>query len=194
MPDPDDELVAKAQKGYRKAFERLVERHQRMVLNAAYRILRNHEDAEDAAQESFIRTYTFLSTLREGTKFTSWLYQIVTNICLSKVKTSHAQQVFVDVDGEEAEAKHPELSDWTANPEEIVAKEEFNGQVQEMVASLPPHYRAVITLYHLNDFSYEEIAKTLGLPVGTVKTHLYRAKEMLKKMVLQRYHTEELCL
>ena len=194
MAETDEELVGKAQEGNRKAFERLVERYQRMVVNTAYRILRNREDAEDAAQESFVRAYTFLSTLREGTKFTSWLYRIVTNICFSKVKTSHAQQVFVDVDGEEAEAKYPELRDSTVNPEEVVANEEFSGQIRELVASLPPQYRAVLTLYHLNDFSYNEIAETLGLPIGTVKTHLYRAKEMLKKAILQRYRMEELCL
>ena len=194
MADSDDKLVEKAKKGDRGAFERLVARHQRMALNTAYRILRNREDAEDAAQESFIRVYTFLSTLREGTKFTSWLYRIVTNVCLSKMKETSSQQIFVEADGEEAEAKHPELSDGTVNPEEVVAKDEFNGQIRELVVSLPPHYRAIITLYHLNDLSYHEIAETLGLPMGTVKTHLYRAKAMLKKAILKRYRTEELCL
>lgn len=193
MADSDERLVENAKKGDRKSFERLVVMHQRMALNTAYRILRNREDAEDAAQEAFIRAYTFIESLREGTKFGSWLCQIVTNICLTKTKASHSQQVFMDIDGEEAEARHQELRDPSLSPEEITTKEDFNQQVRSLVGSLPPQYRAVLTLYHLNDFSYNEISETLKLPIGTVKTHLFRAKEMLRRAVVERYSQEELC-
>ena len=192
MRSSDEKLVSQVKKGDHRAFEKLVDRHKTMAFNVAYRILRNREDAEDAAQESFLRAFNAIGTFRTEAKFSTWLYRILSNVCLSHMSRSHAQQTFVDAEDEESEAIHPELSDWSSNPEEIVAREDFDENVRELIFKLPPQYRAVITLYYLQEFSYAEISEMLNLPMGTVKTHLYRAKDVLKRSVLENYALEEI--
>jgi RNA polymerase sigma-70 factor (ECF subfamily) len=118
----DEELVAKAKKNDRRAFESLVNRHQKMVFNLAYRMLGNREDAEDAAQDSFIRLYHSITKFRGQAKFTTWLYRIVSNVCLSKLSTSAARQSFVELDTE-TESIYSEVSDWEDTPEDILLKE-----------------------------------------------------------------------
>ncbi len=187
----DEELVAKAKKNDRRAFEGLVNRHQKMAFNLAYRMLGNREDAEDAAQDSFIRLYHSIAKFRVQAKFTTWFYRIVSNVCLSKLSASGARQSFIELDAE-AESVYSEASDWKDTPENILLKEESKQTVRELVRLLPPAYRAVITLYHLEWFSYAEIAQILDLPEGTVKTHLFRAREALKKAVLNKYQQGEI--
>ncbi len=191
MEPSDEELVAKVKKGDRGAFESLVNRHQKMVFNLAYRMLGDREDAEDAAQESFIRLYHSVARFRGRAKFTTWLYRIVSNVCLSKLRATCTRQSFVELDAE-TEIIYSELTNWKRTPENILLKEEFKQTVRELVRSLPPPYRAVITLYHLEGFSYAEIGQILNLPEGTVKTHLFRAREALKKAVLERCQKEEI--
>lgn len=191
MEHSDEELVAKAKKNDRRAFEDLVNRHQKMVFNLAYRMLGNREDAKDAAQDSFIRLYHSIAKFRGQAKFTTWLYRIVSNVCLSKLSASAARQSFIELDAE-AESVYSEASDWEDTPENILLKEESKQTVRDLVRLLPPAYRAVITLYHLEWFSYAEIAQILDLPEGTVKTHLFRAREALKKAVLNKYQQGEI--
>lgn len=192
MQPSDERLIRKVRKGDHKAFETLVDRHKTMVFNVAYRMLRNREDAEDAAQESFLRAFNAIDTFRKEAKFSSWLYRIVSNVCLSHMSRGHAQQAFLEIENGEVVAAHPELSDRSSNPEEIVSQEDFAENVRSLIVRLAPQYRAVITLYYLQDLSYAEIAEILSLPMGTVKTHLYRAKDMLKRAVLENYALEEI--
>ena len=191
MEHSDEELVAKAKKNDRRAFEVLINRHEKMVFNLAYRMLGNREDAEDAAQDSFIRLYHSIAKFRGQAKFTTWLYRIVSNVCLSKLSASAARQNFVELDAE-TEAIYSDVSDWKNTPENILLKEESKQIVRELVRLLPPAYRVVINLYHLEGSSYAEIAQILGLPEGTVKTHLFRAREALKKAVLNKYQQGEI--
>ncbi|HID95834.1 MAG TPA: RNA polymerase sigma factor [Candidatus Latescibacteria bacterium] len=186
MEISDEGLVERVKRGDARAFEILIDRHKRMVFNVAYRILGNRDDAEDAAQESFVRCYKSISSFRGGSKFTTWLYSIVSNVCLSEVGKSRWRQEFVELN-QQAEAVFPELSEGTEPPEDIAIREDFREKVRELVRSLPPQYRAVITLYHFKGFTYKELSEILDLPVGTIKTHLYRARELLRKAVLERF-------
>ena len=192
MQPSDERLIRKVRKGDHRAFETLVDRHKTMVFNVAYRMLRNREDAEDAAQESFLRAFNAIGTFRTEAKFSTWLYRIVSNVCLSHLGRTHAQQTFLEAEDEEVVAVYPEVSDRSSNPEEIVSQEVFGENVRALIVQLAPQYRAVITLYYLQEFSYAEISEILDLPMGTVKTHLYRAKGMLKRAVLGNYALEEI--
>lgn len=172
----DEELVEHCLGGDKGAYAKLVERHKRMVFNVAYRILGSMEDAEDAAQEAFLRAYLALPRFRKKSKFSTWLYSIVSNVCITKKRKKEKYANFIE---------SPMKSGFQAgnsnnNPEDILEGCEFADKVQQLVASLPAKYSVVITLRYFREFSYDEIAEALGLPIGTVKVHLFRAKEMLR--------------
>ena len=187
----DEELVERAKRGDRRAFRMLVDRHKRMVFNVALRMLRNREDAEDAAQEAFLRAFRSIGTFRGQAKFSSWLVRIAINVSLSFAERVHAKQTFVEFQEktDKADAHSVEAG---MNPEEIAARQDFGERIRALVGTLEPRYRAVITLYYLEERSYREVADILEIPLGTVKTHLHRAKEYLRKSILEHYHREEL--
>ena len=187
----DEELVERAKRGDRRAFRMLVDRHKRMVFNVALRMLRNREDAEDAAQEAFLRAFRSIGTFRGQAKFSSWLVRIAINVSLSFAERAHAKQTFVEFQ-EETDGADAHFVDGGLNPEEIAARQDFGERIRTLVGTLEPRYRAVITLYYLEERSYREVADILEIPLGTVKTHLHRAKEYLRKSILEHYHREEL--
>ena len=187
----DEELVERVKEGDRRAFRMLVDRHKRMVFNIAWRMLRNREDAEDAAQEAFLRAFRSMHTFRGQAKFSSWLHQIAVNVCLSSAESAYAKQTFVELQ-EEADGTDLHLADRSMNPEDVVVREDFAERIRALVGMLPPMYRAVITLYYLEERSYREVAEILKIPLGTVKTHLHRAKELLRRSILEHYRREEL--
>ena len=192
MARPSDEkLVERAKRGDRRAFRMLVDRHKRMVFNVALRMLRNREDAEDAAQEAFLRAFRSIGTFRGQAKFSSWLVRIAINVSLSFAERAHAKQTFVEFQ-EEADKADAHSVEAGMNPEEIAARQDFGERIRALVGTLEPRYRAVITLYYLEERSYQEVAEILEIPLGTVKTHLHRAKEYLRKSILEHYHREEL--
>ena len=145
MPQPsDEELVERAKQEDRAAFEVLVNRHKRMVFNIAWRMLGSRQDAEDAAQEAFLRAFRSVSTFRGEAKFSSWLYQIAVNVCLGTLEASHARQTFVELD-DETDTAGPHLAHADVTPEEIVARKDLAERVRSQVQDLPPKYRAVLT-------------------------------------------------
>ena len=187
----DEELVERVKRGDPRAFQVLVDRHKRMVFNIAWRMLRNREDAEDAAQEAFLRAFRSMHTFRGEVKFSSWLYQITVNVCLSSVESAHAKQTFVELE-EETDEADPHLMDGGLSPEDIVTRGDFGERIRALVGTLPPMYQSVITLYYIEERSYQEVAEILEIPLGTVKTHLHRAKGLLRRSIVEHYRREEL--
>jgi len=169
----DHTLVAQTLAGRPDAFGTLVERYDRAVYHLAYRTLRDQEEARDAAQEAFFKAYRSLRTFKPAAKFSTWLFAITYHACcdrLSRRKRYSNEEL-------------PERADTTAGPEnEAIANDEAK-RLRAAIASLPEKYRTVITLYHLQGRQYEEIAQVLGVPMGTVKTHLFRAKEQLRRIL-----------
>jgi RNA polymerase sigma-70 factor (ECF subfamily) len=156
----------------------LVSRHQRYVYNLAYRLLRDPQEAEDLAQEAFLRAWRGLARFRGDSKFTTWLYRIVTNLCYNRLPKLRRQ--LIEADAEELETyAAPSAPD----PPAMAEASERRAFLHREIASLPEKYRLVITLYYLQELSYQEIADVLDLPLGTVKTHLYRAKANLKRQI-----------
>ncbi len=169
----DHTLVAQTLAGRPDAFGTLVERYDRAVYHLAYRTLRDQEEARDAAQEAFFKAYRSLRTFKPTAKFSTWLFAITYHACcdrLSRRKRYSNEEL-------------PERADTAAGPEsEAIANDEAK-RLRAAIASLPEKYRTVITLYHLQGQQYEEIAQVLGVPMGTVKTHLFRAKEQLRRIL-----------
>lgn len=172
--EPDDgELVALALRGHPEAFTTLVERYDRAVYHLSYRTLRDVDEARDATQEAFFKAFRSLRTFKPGAKFSTWIFAIAYHACCDRL---NRRKRFT---GEEM----PERADAAPGPEaQVIALDEAS-RLRTAIDALPEKYRTVITLFHLQGKQYEEIATVLGLPMGTVKTHLFRAKEHLRRLL-----------
>ncbi len=154
------------------------------MYNLALRIVRDSDAASDCAQEAFVRAYRALHQYDPTLPFGPWLFRIATNASLNYVQRWHAHETPVE------ELPERPLPD-EQSPESIVVGRDQLERVVEAIDALPPAYRAALTLRHLHDLSYQEIADALGLPLGTVKTHLHRARAALRVELERRGITRE---
>jgi RNA polymerase sigma-70 factor (ECF subfamily) len=168
--------ILRSLQGDQEAFANLVSRHQRQVYNLAYRMLGNSEDAEDAAQEVFLRAYTALSTFELGRKFSSWLLSIASNYCIDVLR--RRRYAWMSLDDVSFRLVSP-----VEEPAGAVLRKEQAGQIQRLLQHLPEKYRLVVILRYWYDLAYEEIAATAGLSLNTVKTRLHRARLMLAEVL-----------
>jgi RNA polymerase sigma-70 factor, ECF subfamily len=169
----DGELVELTLRGRPEAFATLVERYDRAVYHLAYRTLHDVEEARDATQEAFFKAFRSLRTFKPGAKFSTWIFAIAYHGCCDRLNKRKRYS------GEEL----PERADAGPGPEaQVIALDEAS-RLRAAIEALPEKYRAVVTLFHLQGKQYEEIASVLGLPMGTVKTHLFRAKEQLRRLL-----------
>jgi RNA polymerase sigma-70 factor (ECF subfamily) len=176
--DSDAGLVARAQGGDLAAFEQLVRRHQRYVFNLAYRVLGDYVEAEDVAQEAFVRAWRGLTGFRGQARFTTWLYRIVHNLCLSRLPGLQQQL-------QQSEPLEETLAHSADSPPELSEERERVAFLRAELERLPEKYRLVLTLRYLQHLSYDEIAAVLGLTMGTVKTHIHRARGLLTERLRQ---------
>jgi len=187
----DEELIARVLAGDEASYGTLVTRYRDYVYTIAVRIVGNDEDAEDVAQEAFVRAYHALPRFRGDSKFSSWLYRIATNRALTHLKRHRRRAVTVDIEAGphiEAGALDDGRGEETS-PEVMVRDDEFRRAVRAAVLELPEQYRVVVTLFYLEERSYKEVAATLGIPMGTLKTHLHRARALLRD-ILTKHNLE----
>lgn len=183
----DEELVRLSQKGDINAFEQLISKYQQKIYNIAYRLMGNHHDANDLAQEALIKVYKSIGSFRLDASFSTWSYHIVTNVCRDELrKRSRHQASSLDepislYDGE----INKEVADFTFCPEDVYQQKESEEYIQKLINSLNPDYRIVVVLREIAGLSYEEIATELDLTLGTVKSRLNRARKYLKDMILE---------
>lgn len=161
----------------------LVERYGGRVYNIALRITQDGDAANDCAQDAFIRAYRALHQYDPSLPFGPWLYRIATNASLNHVQRWRAHETTVEELPDPAEPEE-------TGPEQLAVRREEVAEVVGAMAELPPAYRAALTLRHLQQLSYQEVADTLGLPMGTVKTHLHRARAALKTKLAERARKE----
>ncbi len=182
MPVIDEELAKRAAHGDTEAFGELVERHQRFVFNLCLRALRDHDLAAEMAQEVFVRAWRSIGSFRGESRFTTWIYTIAHHLCMNRVVSLQRDKRQL-VDEEEAAEDLARLPATSREEDPAAAYEakERKGWLQRQIDLLPDRYRMVITLFYLQEMSYLEIAEVTGLPIGTVKTHLFRAKDMLRR-------------
>ena len=186
VADPDAELVASAQKGDLSAFEALVAKHQKRMLNIAFRIIGEYEDACEVTQDAFVAAYGNLTRFRAEAKFTTWLTAITVNLSKNRLKQvairRKREPISLDApiltdDGEvmpDPPSKEPSVLDRMENQDK-------KKKVQECIQALEPDFREVLVLRDLQDFSYEEIGEMLRVAAGTVKSRLFRARESVKE-------------
>lgn len=180
MVEPQDaELVRQTLCGNVAAYDALVQRYQRQVYNLAYRMLGNAEDAGDLVQETFLRAYGALASFRQDASFLTWLYKIASNLCIDQLRSRKARSA-LSLDLELEEGREPSADPRACGPEENAVRGALQDVVQRAIMNLPERYRVVVIMRHLQGMSVEEIACALDLPSGTVKTHLFRAREMLR--------------
>jgi RNA polymerase sigma-70 factor, ECF subfamily len=178
----DKELIARARQGDEAAYRVLLERYERPVFSICIRMVRNREEAQDLAQEAFMKVFAMLDRYNPAYAFSSWLFKITSNLCIDSIRKRRIDTLPMDqpveTPGGSEYARQYESPD--DDPEGVYVKNEKMQQLSEAVDALPPHYRLMIVLRHQQDLSYEEIAETLEVPLGTVKARIHRAREMLK--------------
>lgn len=176
MNDEEQVWLERARKGDRVAFGRLVEAYQGPVYNLAYRMLNNRGEAEEAAQEAFIRAYTRLDSYDPQRKFSTWLLSITSNYCIDLIRKRRATLLSI----EEPLPPHPALmSDRADGPEAQAVNHEREALVQTLLATLPEDYRETVILRYWYDMSYEEIAEVMDTTVSAIKSRLFRARRQL---------------
>ncbi len=171
--------IQQALAGDHQAFTRLVEAYQIPVYNLTYRMLGNAKEAEDAAQETFLRAYTRLVTYQTDKKFSSWLLAIASHYCIDLLRRRRFTWLSLD------ELPFLDQAAGERNqPEEAAIRREERDEVRQMLAQLPPQYRAAVILRYWYELSYLEIAEVMGTTESAIKSRLYRAREMLAQQAM----------
>ena len=183
----DCDLVARAVAGREDGFEELVRRYQRPIATYVYRMVGDYEAALDLTQEVFIKVYGSLSRYRSEYKFSTWIYKIAHNAAIDHLRrhTTREQSLVVD-DAGGGEQRELPIATGKPSPEQEYAGKERRAEIEQVVSQLPATYRELIVLRHSHDLSYEEIAEVTGLPLGTVKNRLFRAREAMRQQFVQR--------
>ena len=182
---PDVELVQTAVAGREASFEELVSRYQRPIAAYVYRMVGDYDSALDLTQEVFIKVYNSLSRYRSEFKFSTWIYKIAHNAAIDHLRRHAVREHALtgSVDGDRAEVA---IESRRLTPEQESERRERCSEIESVVQLLQPSYRELIVLRHSHDLSYDEIAEVTGLPLGTVKNRLFRAREAMRDLLLQR--------
>jgi RNA polymerase sigma-70 factor (ECF subfamily) len=167
------------------AFEALVDAHYRRTYNLIYRMVRNESDAADLTQETFVRVYRALPRLREAGAQTAWVRRIATNLCLDFLRRRNATPSIASLDARPSEESDSLLSwdiaDPSSEPDRLFSSKERLAMLHRAIESLPDDYRAVIVMHHIEEMRVEEIGDALGVPAGTIKSRLSRARRELHR-------------
>ena len=181
----DVELIRTAVAGREAAFEQLVVRYQRPIAAYVYRMVGDYDAALDLTQEVFIKVYNSLARYRSEFKFSTWIYKIAHNAAIDHLRRYAVREQAV-IDGFETERSEMLLENRRLSPEQESERQERRSEIESIVHLLAPAYRELIALRHSHDLSYEEIAEVTGLPLGTVKNRLFRAREAMRDLLVKR--------
>jgi RNA polymerase sigma-70 factor, ECF subfamily len=183
----EEQLVISSKKGDQDAFAQLVQQHQRRVFNLVFRMLQQYEEANEVTQETFLAAWQGIPSFRGDARFSTWLYRIAYNCALKQLeqrKRDKELQVVVQAEQIAASIGQEQRVDAAL---ETHARQTM---VQEQLSQLPAKYRIVLILRHLQEMTYEEMAQILTMPIGTIKTHLFRARNLLKER-LEKFGVEQ---
>ena len=185
---PDADVVRLAQEGRETAFRELVRRYERPVFSLVFRMVRDRETAEDLAQDAFIKVLNHIDKYSPEFKFSSWLFKIANNVAIDWMRRKRLDTVSMDgsphaTTAAEVEATTFDLAAQQESALDEMEARELGTEIERAIAHLRPEYRACIMLRHVEGRSYEEIATTLDLPLGTVKTYIHRARHELRRML-----------
>ncbi|MDB4878023.1 MAG: polymerase sigma factor, sigma-70 family [Gemmatimonadetes bacterium] len=183
---PDADVVALAQQGRDSAFRELIRRYERPVFSLIYRMVRDRELAEDLAQDTFIKVLNHIDRYRPEFKLSSWLFKIANNVAIDHLRRRQLDTVSIDGSphaqtADAVEATRFDVVDQQESALDEMEARELGASIEKAIAGLRPEYRSCIMLRHVEGRSYEEIAATLDLPLGTVKTYIHRARHELRE-------------
>jgi RNA polymerase sigma-70 factor (ECF subfamily) len=186
----EKQLVEKSQAGDIQAFEELVRQYQNKIYALAYRYMGNQEDAYDISQEVFLKAYRSLHSFDGASGFGTWLYRVATNVCLDELRRRKNKIVPLSLDEavatRDGDEEEREIADKAPPPDILYEKEEFSLYIQKLLEEMKPDQKNVIILRDIMDLSYEEITEVLNCSMGTVKSRLSRARNILKEKLLGR--------
>jgi RNA polymerase sigma-70 factor (ECF subfamily) len=177
----DKKLIKQCKKGSRSAFNELVLQYQDQVVNFAYSMLSDREDAYDAAQEVFIKVYKNIGSFEEKSSFNTWLYKICSNVCKDILRKRRVRSNVISIDTGDYDDEALDIEDDRYTPEGALEQSEAQKRVRAAMSVIKDEYREIITYCDIQQKSYEETAAILQCPVGTVKSRLNRARMALKR-------------
>jgi RNA polymerase sigma-70 factor (ECF subfamily) len=185
---PDADIVALAQQGREIAYRELLRRYERPVFSLVFRMVRDRTTAEDLAQDTFIKVLNHIDHYRPEFKFSSWLFKIANNVAIDHLRKRQLNTVSMDGSphagtAAEIEATSFDLADRSESALDELEAKELGASIERAIGRLRPEYRSCILLRHVEGRSYEEIAATLDLPLGTVKTFIHRARHQLRELL-----------
>jgi len=183
---PDADVVALAQQGRDAAFRELIRRYERPVFSLIFRMVRDRELSEDLAQDTFVKVLNHIDRYRPEFKFSSWLFKIANNVAIDHLRRRQIETISIDgsphaATADAIEATSFEIAGQQESPLEEMESRELGSAIERAIGRLRPEYRSCIMLRHVEGRSYEEIAATLDLPLGTVKTYIHRARHELRR-------------
>lgn len=190
---PDADVVALALDGREAAHRELIKRYERPVFSVVLRMVRDRELAEDLTQDTFVKVLSHLDRYRTDFKFSSWLFKIANNVAIDHLRRRHLDTVSIDgsphaTSADDVVTSRYDVGDDSENALEEIEAKELGSAIEQAIGQLRPEYRSCIMLRHVEGRSYEEIATTLDLPLGTVKTYIHRARHELRRAL---EHTRE---
>jgi len=181
----DCDLVASAVSGLDGSFEELVRRYQRPISAYVYRMVGNYESALDLTQEIFIKVYNSLRRYRSEFKFSTWIYKIAHNSAVDHLRRINTREQSL-ISGPEGDHFELPIESTRPTPEQESERKERRVEIEAVVRTLPATYRELVILRHSQDLTYEEIVEVTGLPLGTVKNRLFRAREMIRQQFVEK--------
>lgn len=188
----DFDLVKEIVSGNTNAFRHIIRNHQKLVSHVVFRMISHETDREEICQEVFIRIFQNLKNFKFNSKLSTWIASIAYNESVNYLK----KQKMLFIDDKPNNDDSPAPSDQIASGEddihELLQKKNIKENIQIGLTELAPHYRTILTLYHMDELSYEEIGEITKLPEGTVKNYLFRARKQLKEILISKFKEEEL--
>ncbi|OGC79682.1 MAG: hypothetical protein A2145_04495 [candidate division Zixibacteria bacterium RBG_16_40_9] len=183
------ELVKEILSGNTRAFENLIQEYRQLVSHIVFRMIPNPQDREDICQEVFIKVYQNLADFRFESKLSTWMAQIAYNLSINYLRQKKMISIEDLAVSEDQEVNLPAES---IQPDKSVEEKDISQRLKNEIDNLPLQFRAIVTLFHLDQMSYDEIGKILNLPEGTVKSYLFRARKLLKERLLSKYQLEDI--
>ncbi len=183
----DARIIQAALKGDDKAYKLLMNKYHDAIFSFVYRMIHDREQVEDLTQEAFIKAFSSLKSFNDEYAFSTWLYKIATNNCIDHIRKRKLQTFSIDKPIESKDSDYSfELSDDSYEADKELISDQKSLLLNKAIGTLPEKYKKVIQLRHVEEKSYEEIADELDLPIGTVKAHIFRARELLYKQLRKK--------
>lgn len=190
MHDQDYAVIQRILGGEKKAYAELVDRHKDKAMTLAMKMLKNREDAEEALQDAFVRVFNALPRFEWKSSFSTWFYRIVYNVCASKLSNRDEKQN-LSINDDDDSGNGVELVSDEVPPDLALESSEMSAIVLEEIEKLPDAYGPTFALFFNQDMSYDEIVEVTGLPLGTIKARLFRARTLLRDAVVKRIGNQQ---